>query len=128
MLNILNKLNPGKIIDNVLSKIDDSSLTPQEKADSTKEFVKETLSENSARSIARRFVAKMVIYNYFALLWVVVITFFYNSLIADALSYIDIEQLVSIIVKFQVPFAFIAVITFFFGGYYLTKNKKNKEK
>jgi hypothetical protein len=111
-------------LDKVFSMIDDSGLTAQEKADSTREFAKETLSENTERSKTRRKIAIRIINNYFVAFWIVIVTFFLNAFEIIA---IELGALVNVIVKFQIPFAFLTVIAFFFGGYYWSKNKKKKK-
>ena len=117
------KIDIGDTAKNVLGKLDDSFLTSQEKADST-EFVRETLEENTERSKTRRSIAKMIIYNYFVVFWIVIITFFLN---AFKIIEVNLNALIDIVVKLQIPFAFITVIAFFFGGYYLRKYKKDKK-
>ena len=108
------------IFTTVASGIDNLGLTSQEKAEGVKDFVKDTLSENTERSRARRAVAKLIIYNYLLVFWVAVILVFFNP---------DITKLIiEITGSFSMGYAFLAVIAFYFGGYYLGKTRKKKER
>ncbi len=114
----------GETANNLLSKLDDSSLTTQEKADLTMDFYIKTMDENSVRSKTRRTIAILLIINYILVFWLVVIAFLIDQLTSFK---IDIKQLIGIITAFQIPVSFIAVITFFFGGYYIPKFRKSKK-
>lgn len=114
----------GDTANNLLGKLDDSSLTTQEKADLTKDFYIKTMDENSIRSRTRRSIAIMLIINYIAVFWVVIAAFSVDQLTEIE---IDMKQLIGIITSFQIPVSFIAVITFFFGGYYIPKFRRKKK-
>jgi hypothetical protein len=118
------RIDIGKTANNLLGKLDDSSLTSQEKADLTKDFYIKTMDENSIRSRTRRSIAIMLIINYILVFWVVIAAFGIDQLTEIE---IDMKQLIGIITSFQIPISFIAVITFFFGGYYIPKFSRKKK-
>lgn len=111
----------NKIFDTVATGVDKLGLSSQEKADSTREFVKETLSENTERSRARRYIAKFLIYNYILVFWITVICIFFKAEIAKAI--------ITTIDAYGLTYAFFTVLAFYFGGYYLGKftPKSNKK-
>ena len=114
------KISVDKVFSSVAAGIDNLGLTQQEKSDSVKEFVKDTLSENTERSKARRAIAKFIIYNYFAVFWIALVAVF-----------IDIEAtklIIEIAGAFSLGYAFLAIIAFYFGGYYLGKAQKNSKR
>jgi len=121
------KLNIDKIFDSVSSGVDKLAFTKEEKAemnmklsDKIAEFVHSTLSENSERSKARRMIAYVVVGNFFALMWAVIILHFFNE---DAASFV--ENLVS---DWNISTAFIMVLGFFFGSYLLRGTPVKKDK
>jgi uncharacterized membrane protein len=114
------KIDIGEAFGSVSKGIDNLGLTAQEKADSVKEFVKETLSESTERSKARRDIAKFFIVNYFLVFWVAVVSAFIN---------VEITKLIiEIAAAFSLGYAFLAIIAFYFGGYYLGKYRYDKKK
>lgn len=112
-------LDVQEVFTTVSKGIDNLHLSDQEKADSVKEFVKDTLSENTERSKARRAIAKFIIYNYFAVFWVALVSVFVNP---EATKLI-----IEIAGAFSLGYAFLAIIAFYFGGYYFRKAQKNSK-
>ena len=108
------------LVKDIRGMVDDSKFTNQEKsrfelslADSVVDFAKATLSENTDRSKTRRQIAIVSVY------------FFYFLIIAllilwklDPLWYKAAKEL---IIEFKLPTAFIMIMAFFFGGYYVNK-------
>jgi uncharacterized protein YneF (UPF0154 family) len=101
-----------KVFTTVAKGVDELHLSDQEKADSVKDFVKDTLSENSERSRARRFIAKAVVLSVLFLVFFSIGCYFIN---ADSVAVI-----IEIVRAYKLDLAFLAVIGFFFGGYYLS--------
>jgi len=120
----------GDTANNLLSKLDDSKFTEQEKAgynkqmaDATAEFYKLTLNENTVRSRTRRKIAIMIIKNYLVVLWLFVLLWGANQFTTLE---IDLNMLIEIIKLFNIVTAFIMILAFFFGGYYAQKFKKKE--
>ncbi len=121
------KIGLEKVFDTVSSGVDKLAFTNEERADfnvkvadKVAEFVGSSLSENTERSKARRNIAYIVVANFVALLWVVIILYFFNQ---DAASFVT-----NLSVEWQVPTAFIMVLAFFFGAYLLRGTPlKNKD-
>lgn len=113
------KLDIGQTFSTVAKGINNLALTKQEAADSTSEFVKDTLSENTERSKTRRFIAKAIVVNHLLLFWLCL-----------ALMYkgISIDNILSLAAEFKMGIAFLMVLAFFFGGYYLTQSTKKTKK
>ena len=111
-------LNIGDTFSTVSRGIDNLKLTEQERADKLGKFVENTLNENTMRSKSRRFIAKFVIINVFLVFWLCVAMIFKG---------IDIKPILELANIFMIPTAFLMVLAFFFGGYYLGMFK-NKEK
>ena len=120
------KIDVGKTVDNLLNKVDDSNFTIEEKnklefkrAEQLVEFYKQTLDENTERSITRRFIAKFLIIYY-----VLIVTL----CIVLKLIKIDISSILTLVETFKLSTSFIMILAFFFGGYYVNnyvfKNKK----
>ena len=114
------------LVKGVRSMIDDSKFTPEEAmranitiADKTAEFVGNTLSENTERSVTRRRIA--VFFMYFFCSWIVSI----------ALSWLFKKELAEFMLKLtsdlNLHWAFIAVIGFFFGSYTLRQYTGKKK-
>jgi len=118
----------GDTVNNLLSKVDDSKFTVQEKAaynkqlaDSTMEFYKLTLNENTVRSKTRRKIAILLIKNYLFIFWIFVLLW----LISIFTKFdINLNQYLEIIKTFQIVTGFLMILAFFFGGYYAQKFKK----
>jgi hypothetical protein len=115
-MNILGgKLNIGKTADNLLSKLDDSKLTEQEKSELWKDFYKLSLSENSIRSKSRRHLSYIIVGNVFAIIWVCIVM---------KLKGMDIGGIMEIVEAFQLGWAFFSVVAFFFGVHLLRNYQK----
>ena len=116
-----------KLVGNIRGMIDDSKFTDEERsryqmklADSTTEFVKATLSESTERSRTRRSIAVVSIYYFYFLTSALVLLWKFDP---------DWYQAaLDLVVQFKLPIAFIMIMAFFFGGYYLNKfGSKQKE-
>jgi hypothetical protein len=108
------------LVGNIRGMIDDSKFTAEEKArfniqiaDATAEYAKATLSENTERSKARRHIAIVSIYFFYFLVMTLLILWRFAPEWFEAAK--------QLIVEFKLPTAFIMIMAFFFGGYYLNK-------
>ena len=135
-MGLLGKKNKTTIVEGVVNlisgvrgMIDDKNFTPEEKARFDKEtainaagFVKDTLSENTERSKTRRSVAVDTVRFFFLLIIFEVVVWKIDPLWFEAVK--------GLIIDFKLPAAFIMIMAFFFGGYYLNKftgiGKKDK--
>ena len=108
-----------KVFTTVASGIDELHLSEEEKAAGVRDFVKDTLSENTARSKARRFIAKVLISNSVLLVWFTIICYFVNPE--------SVQVVLEIVKAYKLDVAFLAIIGFFFGGYYLSKLRGKKK-
>jgi len=115
-----------QLVGNVTKMIDDSKLTSQEAADATAQFVKDTLSENTERSRTRRSIAVETIRFFFLLIIFLIVAWKF-----DPAWFVAAKNL---IIEFKLPVAFLMVMAFFFGGYYLNggikeyrKRRRNKD-
>lgn len=120
-----------KLVTDVRGMIDDKNFTAEEKsrvqiflADATADFVKATLNENTERSKARRSLAIVSVYFFYFLVVVLLVLWKFDPLWHEAAK--------ALIIEFKLPIAFIMIMAFFFGGYYLSKlpsvNTKSKNK
>lgn len=118
-------LDIGKVFDTITTKMDDWKFTDEEKsrfnkeaADAMSSFAKETLSESTERAQSRREIARLIIYWYLIL-----------SLVGVIFLFIDSEK-TKLIIQFAdqmyLTIAFITIIAFFFGGYYINQFKSKK--
>lgn len=118
-------LDVGKVFDTITNKMDDWKFTDEERsrynkeaADAMATFAKETLNESTERSASRREIARLIIYIYLLICVVGLVFLFVNT------------NIVKLIIEFcnemYLTAAFIAVIAFFFGGYYMDKFRKSK--
>ena len=110
----------NKALDIVSKGSDKLVFTQEERADLNKEtteglsqFIKDTASENTARSITRRYVAILVIVVYLLISLVIIGIGVFNTEIA--------LELVKLTNELDLGTAFIAVIAFFFSSYMLKK-------
>lgn len=109
------KLDIGNTFNTVAKGIDNLAFTDQERVDKLSEFVKDTLSENTERSKSRRFIAKFIIINVFAVFWLCVLLIFKG---------IDISKILELSGEFMLPTAFLMVLAFFFGSHIMRDVKK----
>lgn len=118
-------LDIGKVFDTITTKMDDWKFTEEERARYNKEaadalasFAKETLNESTERSASRREVARLVIYFYLIICLAGLVFLFINT------------DIVKLIIEFcnemYLTAAFITIIVFYFGGYYMDKYRKGK--
>jgi len=119
-------LNAETVFETVANGVDKLAFTAEEKAELNKElagkmadFTKDTLSENSIRSKTRRFVAIAVTAVFLALVLL------YVGLLYVGFPVTELKELI-----FESPLsnAFIMVLAFFFGGYYLKQLNLKKDK
>jgi len=121
------KIDVGNVVDKVMSAGDKLVFTKEEKADfnvamadKLAKFVENTLSENTIRSKTRRHVALLVTYTFIVLL-----------LSAIVFHFIDVEKskfIAEMVKDSPISTAFIMVLAFFFGGYYMKGISLNKKK
>jgi hypothetical protein len=115
-----NGVDINKALDIVSKGADKLVFTQEERADLNKEtteglsqFIKDTASENTARSITRRYVAILVIVVYLLISLVIIAIGIWST--QKAL------ELVKLTNELDLGTAFIAVIAFFFSSYMLKK-------
>jgi len=126
------RVSTEKVFDSLSKGIDKMSFSTEERAhfnmkaaDKTVEFYTKTLGENTVRSYTRRFIGVFSIVNIFAMMWLLIIM---------EIKGINISGVKEILATFRIGFVFITIITFFFGGYYISsvadtrKEQKLKEK
>ena len=122
VLDFISKINPQKAFDTVAKGVDKLNFSNQERAalnvalaDKVAEYAEKTLSENTVRSKTRRLISYVIVFAYIALV--------VYSLFTDQ-SYV--QELVK---DSALQTAFIMVLAFFFGGYYIKQiNFKGKDK
>lgn len=120
-------IDVGKTTDNLLSKLDDSKFTEQEKAmhsksimDGSIEFFKLSLGESTIRSKTRRNLAHLLVGNTVIIFWLCVYLIFKE---------VDITKILELATVFKMGWAFISVIGFYFGTHLLRSHQsKNKMK
>ena len=120
------KLKIKDVFDKAASAIGASVFTNQERAefnksmaDSQLEFVKQTVSENSARSITRRYIAVSIVGVYLFLMLFAVGVYYFDK---------EYSEFVFKTANTGLGTLVIMVAAFYFGGYYLSQyNKKPKK-
>ncbi len=125
------KIDVGKAFDTIASGVDKIAFTEEERADFNKgvadaqlEFVKTTVSENSARSITRRYLAIGIVGVFLFLILSSAVAAAFNGDYAAFLFELA-KSLTTLVLM---------VATFFFGGYYAnkfvsaSKEKKSNQK
>lgn len=111
------KLSVDKVFETVKNMGDKLVFTSEEKAefnmkiaDKASEFVANTLNENSIRSITRRWIALSVI-----------LTTLFTFILCVVMVLIGkkIDPILELVDKFEIGLAFILVLGFYFGFYYI---------
>lgn len=112
LIGLLSKINPQKVFENISKGVDNLAFTQQERAelnmklaDKVAEYAEKTLSENTIRSKARRIIAYVIVFT-----WI-------TAALLDI--WIDNADLTYLWQDSVLKTAFIMVLAFFFGGYYL---------
>jgi len=117
-----------KAVDKVGKAADTLNFSQQERAELNKEtveglaqFVKDTATESTDRSITRRYLAIMIIAVYLLISLFIVAYYPFNHEVA--------KELVKLMLELDLGIAFISVIAFFFGahmirGFVAPKNEK----
>lgn len=110
--------NAANVFNTVANGIDKLAFSEQEKAiynkdaaDALAQFTKDTLGESTDRSRTRRQIALVIVFLYLVL-----------GLCCIALAFVNIEKaklLKDLISALSLDTAFIMILAFFFGGYYL---------
>lgn len=116
------------LVKNVRGMIDDSKLTDEERikyhaanAKAASDFVKDTMAENTERSRARRSIAIFLVYFFCGLVIALLILWKFDREWFEAGK--------DMVIGFDLHWAFLAVITFFFGAHVLRGyQQKNIEK
>jgi hypothetical protein len=118
--NFVGKINPQKTFDTISKGIDNLAFTSEERAklnillaDKVADFAEKSLNENTIRSKSRRAVAYVVVVAYIGL---IIFSLF-----------VDSEYVHGLVTNSALNTAFLMVLAFFFGGYYMegfTKKKK----
>ena len=124
---IKGKVDVGKVVEDVSSGIDKLAFTKEEKAEfnltvanKLAGFVENTLSENTIRSKTRRHVALLVTYTFLILVLAAIVLHFINPE--------DSKFIADLVKDSPVSTAFVMVLAFFFGGYYMRGISINKKK
>ena len=106
------------LVKNIRTMVDESQLTKEEAvkynitiANAAAQFAKDTMNENTVRSVTRRLLAVATVIYFFVLTTGLIIMGKY-----DPKWY---ETSKDLVIQFRLPEAFIAIIIFFFGGYIL---------
>lgn len=120
------KIDAGKLVSSVTKGIDQLAFTKEERAiynakqaDNLAQYTKDTLSENTIRSKARRFIAITLICNAVLVFWFVV----YLGLTGG-----DYKFIVEMFTQVFGSTSIVMILAFFFGGYYLKSIAINKKK
>lgn len=118
-------LDVNKVFDTLTTKMDDWKFTEAERmqfnreaADGMAAFVKDTMNESTERAQSRREISKLIIYWYLILSAVGVIFLFIDSE--------KTKLIIEFASKMYLTEAFLAIIVFFFGGYYINQFKAKK--
>ena len=108
------------LVKDIRGMIDDSKFTDEEKsrveiklADSVVDFAKATMSENTERSRARREISIVSVYFFYFLIIALLVLWKFDPLWYEAAK--------ELIIEFKLATAFIMIMAFFFGGYYVNK-------
>lgn len=120
------------LVKDIRGMIDDSKFTDEERArfniklaDSVADYAKSTLSENTERSKARRHISIVSLYFFYFLVVALLVLWKFDPEWFQAS--------LDLIIEFKLPTAFIMIMAFFFGGYYVNKflggktSKENKK-
>lgn len=120
------KIDAGKLVTSVTKGIDNLAFTKQERAsynakqaDNLAQYTKDTLSESTTRSKARRFIAIALICNAVATFWFCVVL---------ALKGMDYKFVIEVFLQVFGSTSIVMILAFFFGGYYLKSIAINKKK
>lgn len=120
VLNIFkkNSLDADGLIDKLNDRADKINFSNQERsefnlkiADAWAGFAKDTLSENTERSKARRSMAQAIVYSYLFTFFALILLYWFNPDLAKFVQQLAID--------WKLTFAFVTVICFFFGSYLL---------
>lgn len=106
------------IAEKALGFADKFGLTQKEKAEGIAEFYKTTLGENTIRSKTRRNIAILIVCNYLLLV--------NASAVLYCLGLIERAKFILDLANTSLGTAFVMVLAFFFGGYYVGKLGKKK--
>lgn len=120
------KIDAGKLVTSVTKGIDNLAFTKQERAtynakqaDNLAQYTKDTLSESTTRSKARRFIAILLISNAVAVFWFCVVLTFRGF---------DCGFVIKTFIEIFGSTSIVMILAFFFGGYYLKSIAINKKK
>jgi Fe2+ transport system protein B len=131
MANIFSKifskpLDPNKIIDFTMGGLDRLNFSNQERAEynlklaeALAEYTQKTLDESTDKSITRRYLSVIIVAIYMFLCLFTVAASLFNPEIAT--------MVMTIIDEFYMTTAFIMVLAFFYGGYYISGIVKQKK-
>ena len=118
-------IETDKVIDFATGALDRINFTNQERAehnikmaDAVASFVKDSLSESTDRSVTRRYLAVIIVTMYLVLVLGVIALAFFDATRA--------KMVMDIMSGFRLTTAFIMILAFFFGGYYLNGAIKQK--
>lgn len=119
-------LDIGKVFDTITTKMDDWKFTDAEKSQFNKEaaegmaaFAKDTLNESTERAQSRREIARLIIYFYLILSTIGIIFLFIDSA--------KTKLIMEFADNMYLTVAFLTIIAFFFGGYYINQFKSKSK-
>lgn len=125
-LKIFKNVDVGDVVKQGMNGIDAVFFTNEEKAEYNKEmagalaeYTKSTLSENTARSLTRRYIAVTIVAVFLLLVLTTVIFYPINT---------EYSAFVYNLLKDTLATPFTLVLAFYFGGYYLNKMAPMREK
>lgn len=119
-------INPDKVIDFTTGALDRINFSNQERADynlklaeALAEYTQKTLDESSDKSITRRYIAVLFIAIYMAIV--------IGTIIMAAIDLELAKSVIDIADNYYLTTAFIMVLAFFYGGYYISGIVKQKK-
>lgn len=116
----------GKFIDEQRFTTEEAAIFNKGTAEASAQFVKDTLSENTARSKTRRSIAVDYV-RFFCIMVVCIIIIKITEQYVPGLTGAA-EYAKGVIVDFNLHYAFLTIIAFFFGGHYLRQYQGQAKK
>ena len=119
-------IDPDKLIDFTTGAIDRINFTDQERAtynmklaDSLATYTEKSLEESTDKSITRRYLSVIIVSIYILLALFTVVASCFN---------LELAKLIMVVIdEYYLTTAFIMVLAFFYGGYYISGIIKQKK-
>ncbi len=109
----------GKAVDGIISGVDASFYTPEEKAGDIAKMVFTLQDQFTPRSVSRRILA-FLFASIFSVAFLVALVFTCFK------NFIIVKAIIELVVAFQLPWIIMSIIIFYFGYYGIEKIKKKK--